>query len=141
MAVIEASPLVNTVNHRRCTVALAKNIRAKRVYAAPSEQDGVRVLVDRLWPRGVSKERARIDYWLKEVAPSDALRKRFHGKPGDWEAFRSAYAKELERPPACDALAELKVLAEQGRVTLIYASRDEARNNAEALRRLLIEGK
>lgn len=116
-----------------------KNIRTRRVYEPPSEDDGARVLVDRLWPRGLAKDKARIDRWLKDVAPSHELRKRFHGEPGGWDAFREAYAKELDAPAAREALGELRALAAEGRVTLLYASRDETRNNAEALLRLLAE--
>ena len=66
----------------------------KRIYEPPDASDGTRILVDRLWPRGIARDKARIDLWLKEVAPSDALRKRFHGKPDDWDAFRAAYFAE-----------------------------------------------
>lgn len=72
------------------------SLQLKRVYQAPEASDGTRILVDRLWPRGVTKEKAGIDLWLKDIAPSDALRKRFHGKPQDWNAFCVAYAEELE---------------------------------------------
>ncbi len=122
-------------------MSLAKRIRTKRVYAPVSEEDGVRVLVDRLWPRGLVKENAHLAHWLKELAPSNELRKRFHGKTADWDAFRAEYAKELERPQARDALARLRGWAGKGRVTLLYASRDETHNNAEALRLVLTEGK
>ena len=71
-------------------------LRIKRVYQQPDAEDGQRVLVDRLWPRGLSRERARIDLWLKEVAPSDALRRRYHGDPAAWEDFKTAYYTELE---------------------------------------------
>ena len=72
-------------------------LRTKRVYKPPDDEDGVRVLVDRLWPRGLSRERARIDLWLKEIAPSNILRRRFHGDPAGWEDFKTAYYLELER--------------------------------------------
>jgi uncharacterized protein YeaO (DUF488 family) len=113
--------------------------RVKRVYDPASDEDGDRVLVDRLWPRGISKRRAGIDAWLKEVAPSDALRKRFHGKPEEWKAFLSAYAAELEQQPAMSAMDELRRRLGVGPVTLLYAARDEDHNNAVALR-LLLEG-
>ncbi|MCA1494325.1 DUF488 domain-containing protein [Sinorhizobium alkalisoli] len=110
-------------------------LRLKRVYEAPGPDDGTRILVDRLWPRGIAKEKARIDLWLKEIAPSDALRKRFHGKPDDWEAFCEAYAGELEGGAAQAAAAgELLDRLAQGPVTLLYAARDESRNNAVALK-------
>jgi uncharacterized protein YeaO (DUF488 family) len=109
----------------------------KRVYQAPATEDGVRVLVDRLWPRGLSRERAQIDLWLKEIAPSDALRRRFHGDPEHWEDFKTAYYTELERPPAQSAVHELLDRLSRGPVTLLFAARDETRNNAIALREWL----
>lgn len=108
--------------------------RLKRVYDAPADEDGLRILVDRLWPRGLRKDAARIDHWLKEVAPSDALRRRFHARPQAWDDFRAAYAEELRDNPA---LAELRALARRERVTLLYASRDAERNNARVLAELL----
>ncbi len=111
--------------------------RIKRIYDAPADEDGFRVLVDRLWPRGISRETARIDLWMKAVAPSDALRRQFHGNPDGWEAFLAAYAEELQREPARSAAAELRARLRSGAVTLLYAARDEAHNNAEALRLLL----
>lgn len=111
----------------------ARKPALKRVYDPAETGDGTRILVDRLWPRGIAKEKAQIDLWLKDLAPSDALRKRFHGKPEDWDAFRAAYAIELESTPAKAALAELRARLRKGPVTLLYASRDETRNNAVAL--------
>ena len=116
----------------------ADEIRVKRVYAAPEGADGTRVLVDRLWPRGITMERAAIDAWLRDVAPSDGLRKRFHGHPEDWEAFRTAYAEELLMPPAQAALAALRQRFAAGPVTLLFAAKDEERNNAVALRLWLL---
>ena len=107
--------------------------KLKRVYAAPEPADGTRILVDRLWPRGIAKKEAGVDLWLKELAPSDTLRKRFHAKPDEWDEFRRAYAEELERPEAREAVAELRRHLREGPVTLIYAARDEDRNNAVAL--------
>lgn len=109
-------------------------LRLKRVYEAPAAEDGQRILVDRLWPRGIAKEKARIDLWLRDIAPSDALRRRFHGKPEDWEGFCKAYFAELEAEPAQAALAELRSRLRKGPVTLLYAARDEERNNAVALK-------
>jgi uncharacterized protein YeaO (DUF488 family) len=106
----------------------------KRVYEAPAPQDGTRILVDRLWPRGIAKEKAQIDLWLKEIAPSDALRKRFHGKPDEWDAFCEAYAAELHGEAAQAAASELFKYQARGPVTLLYAARDESRNNAIALK-------
>ena len=111
-----------------------KSFSIRRVYEPPSADDGTRILVDRLWPRGISKDRAKVDLWLKDIAPSDALRRRFHGNPNDWETFCAAYAVELGSDPARAAVKKLIAFAEQGPVTLIYASRNETRNNALALK-------
>ena len=113
------------------------SIRVKRVYDALAAGDGMRILVDRLWPRGIAKDKAKIDLWLKEIAPSHALRKRFHGKPADWDAFRAAYAGELESETAEDAVKELRGHVRKGPVTLLYAARDEEHNNAVALKQWL----
>jgi uncharacterized protein YeaO (DUF488 family) len=110
------------------------SLRLKRVYEAPEPGDGARILVDRLWPRGLAKDKARIDLWLKDIAPSDALRKRFHGHPDEWDVFREAYAAELEGDAAQAAVSELLDRLAQGPVTLIYAARDESHNNAVALK-------
>lgn len=106
----------------------------KRVYDKPGPRDGTRILVDRLWPRGIARDKARIDLWLKDVAPSDALRKRFHAKPDEWDAFRAAYEVELEGAAAQAAAKELLDRLRKGPVTLLYAARDERRNNAVALK-------
>jgi uncharacterized protein YeaO (DUF488 family) len=105
----------------------------KRAYEEPGPQDGTRVLVDRLWPRGVSKDQADIDLWLKEVAPSDRLRKWFGHDPGKWKAFKKRYYRELDDPDngATNKLAEM---ARQGRVTLVFSAKNERRNNAAALK-------
>jgi uncharacterized protein YeaO (DUF488 family) len=113
------------------------NLRIKRVYEPPDAVDGVRVLVDRLWPRGLSRERAKIDLWLKEIAPSDALRRQFHGDPSAWGHFKTAYYNELEQAPAQSALHALLDRLTGGPVTLLFAARDETRNNAVALREWL----
>ena len=111
----------------------AGTLRLKRVYDAPSAEDGLRVLVDRLWPRGIAKDKARIDLWLKDISPSDALRRRLHADPSGWDAFVADYAAELSRPPASTAAATLREHLAKGTVTLLYAARDESRNNAVAL--------
>ena len=108
--------------------------RLKRVYAPPEAGDGTRVLVDRLWPRGIARDKARIDLWLRDIAPSDELRRRFHAKPEAWAEFRAAYAAELEAETARAAAAELRARLGSGPVTLLYAARDEAHNNAVALK-------
>jgi len=107
----------------------------KRVYAPPAGDDGSRVLVDRLWPRGLSREKAAVDLWLKDVAPSDALRKCLHRDPSDWNAFRRAYLAELKQYR--EQLKPLVEKAERGRVTLLFASRNETRNNAVVLKEYL----
>lgn len=110
-------------------------LRLKRIYEPPEANDGTRILVDRLWPRGISREKARVDLWLREIAPSGALRKRFHGKPEDWDAFLAAYAAELqEEAEARSAVETLFGRLRQGPATLLYAARDERHNNAVALK-------
>lgn len=106
----------------------------KRVYAPPDSADGTRILVDRLWPRGIARKKARIDLWLKDIAPSPALRKRFHGKPDDWDEFCAAYFVELEGATAQAAANTLLAALQNKPVTLLYAARDETRNNAVALK-------
>jgi len=112
-------------------------LRIKRVYEPAAKDDGLRVLVDRLWPRGIAKAKARIDLWLKDVSPSDKLRRQFHGHPEKWDDFVAAYRRELEQESAQSALVELQGLVRKEPVTLLYAARDETHNNAVALRRLL----
>jgi uncharacterized protein YeaO (DUF488 family) len=116
---------------------VAASFKVKRVYAPASPEDGLRVLVDRLWPRGVKRETAKIDVWVKEIAPSDALRRHFHGDPEHWDRFVRAYRKELTREPAASAVRDL--LGHKGAVTLLYAARDEPHNNAVALKAWLEE--
>lgn len=110
-------------------------IRIKRVYDEPASSDGMRVLVDRLWPRGLKKENARIDQWLKEVAPSDALRKWFGHDPAKWAQFKQRYFKELA--PHRDTLRELLQQARSKTLTLLFAAKDEQHNNAVALKEYL----
>jgi uncharacterized protein YeaO (DUF488 family) len=112
-------------------------LRIKRVYKPPDDEDGVRVLVDRLWPRGLSRERARIELWLKEIAPSEALRRRFHGDPAGWEDFKTTYYAELREPAAQSAIQSLIEWLIREPVTLLFAARDETRNNAVALKEWL----
>jgi len=114
-----------------------QNLRIKRVYEPRDTADGVRVLVDRLWPRGLSRERAKINLWLKEIAPSDALRRRFHRDPTTWGDFKTAYYAELEEAPGQSAAHDLLERLTQGPVTLLYAARDEDRNNAVVLKEWL----
>ena len=114
----------------------AGNVRLKRAYEAPTKDDGLRILVDRLWPRGVSKEDAAIDRWIKDVAPSTELRKWFGHDPERWNEFRKRYVAEIRDQP--DEFAELRRLARQGPITLVYAARDEAHNDAVVLRQALL---
>jgi uncharacterized protein YeaO (DUF488 family) len=107
-------------------------IRLKRAYEPPASKDGYRVLVDRVWPRGISKERLQIDVWLKDLAPSTGLRKWFGHDPRRWEGFRRRYADELRQQT--DALAHLVEKAKQGSVTLVYGAKDPEHNNAVALK-------
>lgn len=112
-------------------------IRVKRAYEAAEREDGYRVLVERLWPRGLRKTDAHIEEWLKDVAPSDALRRWFGHEPSRFAAFRERYKQELRSEPARTALAELARRAARGTVTLVYSARDEDHNNAVVLARLL----
>ncbi|MGH9510521.1 MAG: DUF488 domain-containing protein [Terriglobales bacterium] len=113
-------------------------IQTKRIYEEPIRADGTRVLVDRLWPRGVSKEKSALYAWLKDLAPSNELRKWFHAHPESWMIFRRQYFKELNRPDSVAALSELyRLVSERKRLTLLFASNDEQHNNAVILRELL----
>ena len=114
-----------------------REFRLKRVYLPPDAADGSRVLVDRLWPRGLSRERAQIDLWCRELAPSAALRRRLHGERLGWDASKTAYWAELARPEAETALRDLFDRLRRGPVTLLFAARDERRNNATALKEWL----
>lgn len=116
-------------------------LKLKRAYEEPARGDGMRILVDRLWPRGVAKEKAKIDLWLKEIAPSNTLRKRFHAGPEKWDDFLEAYFAELDSGVADDAAKELRSHIRKGAVTLLYAARDEAHNNAVALKAWLTRRK
>ena len=109
-------------------------IKLKRIYDPPVPDDGRRVLVDRLWPRGIAKDAARLDDWLKEIAPSDALRKWFGHDPAKWEEFRARYRTELQSH--AEILATLRAAAKKGTITLLYAAKDEEHNNAVVLKEL-----
>jgi len=110
-------------------------IRLKRIYEPPSRQDGLRILVDRLWPRAMSKERASVDLWLKEAAPSPELRKWFGHQPSRWKEFQERYRAELERNT--EPVERLKKEIRKGPVTLLYAARDEEHNGAIVLKTFL----
>jgi uncharacterized protein YeaO (DUF488 family) len=110
-------------------------IRVKRVYEDPGEEDGCRILVDRLWPRGVSREKARIDLWLKDIAPSNELRAWYGHDPEKWPEFRARYSAELDGRP--EPVRELLEQVRKGTVTLVYSSREQRLNNAHALKEYL----
>ena len=108
------------------------NIKLKRVYEKPDEKDGFRILVDRLWPRGLTKEKANVDLWLKDIAPTTELRKWFNHDPEKWTDFQKRYLKELKENK--EAVSELKEHLKKGAVTLLFAAKDEAHNEALALK-------
>ena len=114
-------------------------IRIKRAYSASNTRDGVRILVDRVWPRGVSKERIRIVQWRKDLAPSRSLRKWFGHEPAKWREFRRQYRKELVEHGRLVELKKLARLSRRKRVTLVYGAADEKRNQALVLKELLEE--
>jgi uncharacterized protein YeaO (DUF488 family) len=113
-------------------------IRLKRTYDEPAPDDGRRVLIERLWPRGVSKEEAHLELWLKDVAPSPELRRWFGHDPTKWSEFRRRYREELARRP--QATSQLAMLVAEGPVTLVYSSRDREHNAAVALKELFEQG-
>ncbi|MFP3210837.1 MAG: DUF488 family protein [Thermocladium sp.] len=108
------------------------DIKIKRTYDDAQDSDGFRVLVDALWPRGLSKERAKIDYWARNIAPSDELRKWFNHEPNKWDEFKARYWKELDAKQG-DVKEFIMMINEKDRVTLLFSARDRERNNAVAL--------
>jgi uncharacterized protein YeaO (DUF488 family) len=126
-----------TAAKRKSAAKTTRRFLIKRVYEPPSKDDGLRVLIDRLWPRGIAKAKAHIDLWLRDLAPSDALRHMVHDDPTKWDDFLKAYGRELKQEPAKSAVAELRKALRDQRVTLLYAARNEEHNNAVALVRLL----
>ena len=114
----------------------ASHVKLKRAYDPPTVDDGKRILVDRLWPRGVSKPDAAIEQWMKEIAPSTELRKWFGHEPAKWDEFRRRYGEELRRNE--ELLGQLRSLARKGTVTLVYSAHDEAHNDAIVLRDMLL---
>ncbi len=114
-------------------------MRLKRVYVPAGPADGTRILVERLWPRGVSKAAARLDHWAKDIAPSPSLRTWFGHDPARWDEFKRRYFRELDAQP--EAVAEVLALIEGGAATFVFASREERFNNAVALRDYLEEGR
>jgi uncharacterized protein YeaO (DUF488 family) len=114
----------------------AANVKLKRAYDPPDAHDGTRILVDRLWPRGVTKQRAAIDQWMKDIAPSSELRKWFGHDRARWDEFRRRYAKEVHQNAAL--LAQLRTLARHGPITLVYSAHDEKHNDAVELKKLIL---
>lgn len=113
-------------------------VEVKRAYEKPTPADGVRVLVERLWPRGISKQGAALDAWLKDLAPSHTLRRWYHARPAQWPLFRKKYLAELHQPQASRALEQLyEMAANNHTLTLVYGSRDEQHNCAIILKELL----
>ena len=115
------------------------NIKIKRVYEQPDKDDGLRILVDGLWPRGLTKEKARVDLWLKEIAPSTELRKWFAHDPDKWKRFRGRYETEIRQQD--ELIKMLRRKAREGMITLIYAARDEKHNEALVLKQFLERGR
>lgn len=111
------------------------SIRVKRAYDPPARDDGFRVLVDRVWPRGVGKDRLKVDEWLKEIAPSTTLRKWFGHDPAKWEAFQDRYRHELDSQS--EPVTHLRQKAKEGDVTLVFSAKDPQHNNAVALKEYL----
>ena len=112
-------------------------IRIKRAYEPPEKSDGMRILVDRMWPRGVKKEKLETVLWMKDAAPSDELRQWFNHDPEKWEEFRKRYLKELQRPEARAMLHEIREAAKKGTVTLVYGAKDEKHNQALVLKQAI----
>ena len=110
-------------------------VTLKRVYAEPAESDGTRILVDRLWPRGLTKEKARVDVWLKEIAPSAELRKWFNHEPSKWSEFKKRYWAEMSSNS--EAVSALKKHVANGKVTIVYGAKDEEHNDAVAIKQYL----
>jgi len=112
-------------------------VKIKRVYAPPAPQDGLRILVDRIWPRGISKQQARITEWRKELAPSTTLRNWFGHDPAKWKGFRERYRAELKQPGQMESLRGLAQRSKHRTITLVYAAVDEQHNQAVVLKELL----
>lgn len=113
------------------------SVRVRRVYESPEPEDGVRVLVDRLWPRGLSKDAAHVDEWPKALTPSTELRRWYHAGEGSYEEFGSRYEAELEAPEAAEHLDRVRELSEKGAVTLLTSAKDPEHSHAAVLVRLL----
>ena len=118
------------------TKVSAGNVKLKRAYEPPTADDGTRILIDRLWPRGVTKERAAIDQWMKDISPSTELRKWFGHDPARWDEFCRRYAKEVHQH--AELLDQLRSRAREGPITLVYSAHDEKHNDAVELRELIL---
>jgi uncharacterized protein YeaO (DUF488 family) len=118
------------------TTITARNVKLKRVYEGPAPGDGTRILIDRLWPRGVKKVDAKLDQWARDISPSSRLRKWFGHDPARWQEFRHRYTKEIRQNR--DQLNQLRALAQTGPITLVYSAHDEIHNDAVVLRDLLL---
>jgi uncharacterized protein YeaO (DUF488 family) len=116
---------------------LLGNVKLKRAYEAPAVEDGTRILVDRLWPRGIKKADAAIDLWMKDVAPSTGLRQWFGHETDRWQEFRRRYVDELRQKS--DLVDELRALARKGPITLVFAAHDQTHNDAVVLREILLD--
>ncbi len=116
----------------------ASNIQLKRIYLPASPTDGIRILVDRLWPRNLSKDKASIQYWFKEVAPSTELRHWFSHDPSKWDEFQRKYKEELKKSKPSE-LDTIRTLSDSNTVTLLYAAKDEEHNQAVVLRNFLVQ--
>ncbi len=112
-------------------------LKTKRVYDVPDPSDGYRILVDRVWPRGMTKEKAKADEWMRAIAPSDALRKWFAHDPSKWGEFKKRYSKELEGPGVRELAGQIAARAESGAVTLLFGARDTEHNQAMALKEFI----
>ncbi|RFB13480.1 DUF488 domain-containing protein [Bacillus sp. HNG] len=117
---------------------MIENLALKRIYEPASEEDGKRILVDRIWPRGISKDKAQLDLWMKEIAPSTELRKEFNHKPERFEEFKEQYIKELQEDDEKRlAIEELLRMIEKEKVTLLFGAKDEMHNQAVVLKEVL----
>ncbi len=123
-------------NVRRKTPMAADHIKLKRAYDPPASNDGTRILIDRLWPRGLRKADANVNEWMKEIAPSTTLRKWFGHRPERWPEFRRRYRSEIEHHP--EQFGRLRALAERGHITLVFAAHDEAHNDSVVLKEMLL---
>lgn len=118
---------------------MSENVVLKRIYEPASKEDGKRILVDRIWPRGISKDKAQLDLWMKEIAPSTELRKEFNHKPERFEEFKEHYIKELQQTEEKEmALNQLLEMAKEEKVTLLYGAKDEVHNQAVVLKEVLV---